>query len=231
MTGRWLLPRALCAHPARGMAEGRTLCIHQHRSLPPLLTLPSVQYHTPGPLPHPFRLHVSSTLQHDYSHHPCPWGGGDTHLPGPPMFLCRIWSHSRLVSHCRVNKGSSQISIPPFPSQHGALGRDSLPSMQCTQAVLPGTPSCPRSRERLSHVLEAGPAAQCHAHGLWSEVQRGILVKPGRELLAGGHTACLLPKGRESTAGRAKLMSRNKTNMDPHPAPERQVGHPQPASV
>lgn len=180
MTGRWLLPRALCAHPAWGMAEGRTLCIHQHQSLPPLLTLPSVQYHTPGPLPHSFRLHVSSTLQHDSSHHLCPWGGGDIHLPGPPMFLCRIWSPSRLVSHCRVNKESSQISsIPPFPSQHGALGRDSLPSMQCTQAVLPGTPSCPRSRERLSHVLEAGPAAQHPAVSCSWTVVRGAERNPG----------------------------------------------------
>lgn len=31
------------------------------------------------------------------------------------------------------------------------------------------------------------------------------MVKPGRELLTGGHAACLLPRGRELAAGRAKL--------------------------
>lgn len=37
-------------------------------------------------------------------------------------------------------------------------------------------------------------------------------MKPGRELLTGGHAACLLPRGREFAAGRAKLgPSRSKT--------------------
>lgn len=239
MTGRWLLPHALCAHPAQGVAEGRTLCTHQHQSLPLLLTLPSLRYHIPSPFPHPFRLCIPSTLQHDSSHHLCPWDAGTPTYQGPLMFLCRIWSHSRI--DLPLQSGQRILSAllhPSFPIAARRSGQRQFPKYVMY-------PSCTAQhslllqemREALTNVLAAGPAAQHPAvsctRAVVTEVQRGILVKPGRELLAGGHTACLLPKGREFTAGRAKLMSRNKAEakMDPHPAPGRQVGHPQPASV
>lgn len=211
MTGRWLLPHTLCAHPAQGMAEGRTLCIHQHQSLPPLLTLPCLQYHSPGPLPHPF------SLQHDSSHRLCPWDGGTPTYQGPLMFLCRIWSHSKVdLSLQSEQRILSDLLHPSFPITAQHTGQGQLPKYvmypSCTaqHSLLPQ-----EMREALTHVLEAGPAAQHPAVSCsWAvvtEAQRGILVKAGRELLAGGHTACLLPKGREFTAGGAKLMSQNQS--------------------
>lgn len=201
MTGRWLLPHPLCAPPAQGMAEGRILYIHQHHSLPLLLTLPSVQYHTPGPFPHLVRLHIPSTLQHDSSHHLCPRHRGTPTYQGPSMFLCRIWNHPRADLSLQSEQ---RILHPFFPTAAWRTGKGQLskyvtyPSCTARQSLLPQ-----EIREALTHVLEAGPAAQhppvSHSWAVVTEVQRGIPVKPGRELLSGGHTAHLLPKGREFT--------------------------------